>query len=234
MSNVLWPQVHGLAWTLKRTTAFKTAIQPAVANGYETRLQLGGPDPILKFELAYAILQGQNELSQIEAFFWDRGGSYDSFLLDAGAITKNPAESFVADQTLTMDINNNAPLVRTKPHTQSSEAIYELALDDQGNRTKPVIRKNDTVLNPNASPPDYVLHTPAEVATGLLNAQGITYAGYVAHFGVSTAGSRISADFGWLYRMRFAQDEQEFDMFHYLLWEAKQVQLMGTRAPLAT
>lgn len=236
MSNAVWPTLHGLSWTLKKSPSFKTAIQPAVANGYETRLLLGGPDPIFKFELEYTILYagkgnnglGQDELSQLEAFFMAQCGSYRSFLLDAGAVTKNPAESFVTDQTLTVNANNCAPLVRTKPATQVNEAIYELALGDDGTSTAPVIKANDTPL---VSGTGYNLITPATVLTGVLNANGITYSGYVVQLLSSIGSDRLSADFGWMYRCRFAADECEFDMFHYLLWEAQKIELVGTRVP---
>lgn len=234
MSNAVWPILHGLSWKLKRRTKFKNAIQPAVASGYETRLQIGGPDPVIGLELEYVILyagpggQGKDELSQLDAFFQDRKGSHESFLIDVGLITKNPAESSIIDQELTIDVNGNAPLVRTKPATQSVEAIYELQINSEdGSTILPIVKLDDVVLTEGT---DYTLYTPAQVAAGALNGGGITYGGYVIHFLSSPwPTGRISADFGWLYRVRFAQDEQEYDMFHFLAWDCNSVQLVGTR-----
>src|ERR1700761_1019957 len=101
MSNALFPIVHGLSWTLTRTPLFKTIIQQAAAPGYEYRLSLG-PDVLYKFELNYAVLRkgysNIDDLSQILAFFEARQGQFDSFLIDAGAITKDAAESSIVNQ----------------------------------------------------------------------------------------------------------------------------------------
>jgi hypothetical protein len=39
----------------------------------------------------------------------------------------------------------------------------------------------------------------------------------------------ITADFGFLYRVRFQQDEQEFGLFAQLLYEAREVKLVSSR-----
>jgi hypothetical protein len=44
-----------------------------------------------------------------------------------------------------------------------------------------------------------------------------------------TSGAAITADFQWLWRVRFAQDSQEFDNFMYQLWECKKVELVSIK-----
>ena len=118
-----------------------------------------------------------------------------------------------------------APLVRTKPGTSTTELIYELSIDGSGNPILPVIKNAGTTLTLNT---DYVVYSPAQTGTGILDNNGIAYSGWVVQF-LSSVSGPITANFGWLYRVRFAQDEQELDMWHALLWNAQQVQLVGTR-----
>jgi hypothetical protein len=241
MSNAKYPKLHGLSWQVKKTTNFRNAVQDSVQPGYETRLNFG-VDPIYSFEMAYTVLfgagfnksgRGKNELGQVEAFFNARKGDYDSFLLDLASITSNPADSSVVGQSLSLDVNHCAPLVRTigQDSYTYDEAIYELARDDSGALTTPVVKLDGTIL---VAGTGYTLVTPAQTKAGTLNANGITYGGYVIQLlgpaiAVLTGTSILTADFGWLYRVRFAQSMQEFAMFHALLWEAQQVQLKGTR-----
>lgn len=234
MSDVLFPDLHGLAWSVKRTPIFMNAKQPGSAPGRETRVGFG-PDSVDKFELEYVILHEDGKweaLSRLDAFFRSQRGSLKSFLLDASKIGKNPKASAVTNQPLVIDFNYCAPLI----HTIASgfpeaydEAIYELALDSGNNPIAPVIKHNGVTLN---HPADYTLYTAAQVDTGVLNENGITYSGIVVKLAPASPpiNSGLTADFGWTYRVRFENDEIEFAMFHYLAWGAKQVVLIGVRA----
>lgn len=228
MSNARFPHVYGLAWEVKKSRNFKTLMQAAVVPGFETRVPLGS-DPLYRFTLKYKVLfQGgaRDTLAQIEDFFNSRQGSYDSFLLSLTDITKDPEQSRVTRGKLTLDANGNAPLVRVGTGGYS-ELIYELARNDDGSLTVPVIYQDDTPL---AAGTDYTLYAPTQTLAGDLNANGINYSGYVVHFTMSPLPAGIiTADFGFWYRVRFDQDALEFDQFHYLLWEAQQIDLVGTR-----
>jgi hypothetical protein len=236
MSNLLFPQTHGMGWDIKKVQMFRTLINPSAVPGYETRVPMAA-DAIHRFEMNYKILFDNaqyDSLNTIEGFFRARRGKYDSFLLDLSKLTKNPAHASVTDQVLPWDANSNAPLVRTVSRGggyQYNEAIFELAvrIDDDGTitTTVPTIKKNGTVQ---VAGSDYNLRTPAYVRTGALNANGITYSGYVVDFvGSLTTGDVVTADFGWAYRVRFDQDEQEFDQFFYLLWNLQQMTLQEVR-----
>jgi hypothetical protein len=242
MSNVTWPALHGLSWALKKTATFSNAVQRGTVPGIETRISFG-PDPIFLFELAYEILYAAmkgDTLAQLEGFYLARNGGYDSFLIDAGAITKNPAESSIANQPLTIDINGCAPLIRTKTGGYN-EAIYELAVDGFGEAIPPVIKQGSTTL---VLGTDFEVYTSQQVLTGVLNANGISYSGIVIKFIASPAiTTGVTASFAWMYRMRFmnqadgasgtsqsATDSQDFDMFHYLLWHCQTIQLIGCRS----
>ena len=235
MSDVKFPKLRGLAWEVKRTPRFGTIIQPSVVPGYEVRVPLAH-DPLYNFQLSYKILTSgavvNDTLNQLEGFFKARQGAYDSFLLPLSEIMGgDPSEGVVNDQQLPLDANYNSPLVRRQGGSGYLETIYELArlVNDDGTLTEtiPAISLDGTILTPNS---DYALYTPAETLAGDLNANGINYSGYVAHFTMSPQPVGIvTASFGWWYRVRFEQDMIDFDMFHYLLWQAQQVNLVGVR-----
>jgi len=161
-----------------------------------------------------------DEFNLLEGFFLSRQGQFDSFLLDLGRLTKNPGDSALEDQPLPVDANGNAPLVRLRGSSQYAESIYEI-------NGVPAIKKNG---GPLVAGTDYNLVAPGNVAN--LNANGIGYGGYVvqllAHAAVGPADV-ITADFGFLYRVRFQQDEQEFGLFAQLLYEAQEVKLVTAR-----
>lgn len=238
MSNVRFPtHLPGLSWEIKITDQYSTLVQKAAAPGYETRVSLG-PDPIYNFELNFNYLREhgqaldsssgtwipQNELAVLRGFFNARGGDFDSFLLDVGALTKNPADSSVEGQMLTPDSNGYAPLVVTRAGFPDggpgstpelfNETIYELALG-----SAPQLYMSDEPMTPGT---DYTIQGPG-VATS-----SASYGGLVAVITKAIAG-QVTADFGWLYRVRFTESKFEHEKWMYLLATAKQIQLVTTR-----
>ncbi len=222
MSNVVFPDLKGLTWDIRKTPEFFNLVQKSTAPGYDTRVPLG-TDPIYHFELSYSVLRetafkqlryqdpnDYNELHRLEGFFNSRQGDYDSFLLDLGALTKNTEDSAVYGQILTPDANDYAPLVVSRD--TYNETIYELS-------GSPIIYMDDVVLTLNT---DYTIQGPGFAASG------VSYPGMVVVFITNPTGE-IKADIGWYYRVRFEQSMQEFNEFMYLLWEAKQVKLIQTR-----
>jgi hypothetical protein len=221
MSNVLFPTLPGLTWDVKRKPCFHTLVQ-TVATGYSVRLPLLA-DPLWEFTCSFEFLRDDvphDEFNLLEGFFLSRKGQFDSFLLDLGSLTKNSDDSALEDQLLPIDANGNAPLVRLRGASQYAESVYEI-------NGVPAIKKNGGLL---VAGTDYNLVAPGEVAN--LNANGISYGGYVVqlltHAGVGPSDV-ITADFGFLYRVRFQQDEQEFGLFAQLLYEAQEVKLVSAR-----
>lgn len=112
MSNILFERPRGTSWEAKWTDKHSNLIQSSAAAGFETRVSLG-PDPLRTLELNYAILlAGTKGLTrdQLMGFFNQRGGNFDSFLVNLGALTKNPADSSVSGQILNVDVNGYAPI----------------------------------------------------------------------------------------------------------------------------
>lgn len=227
MSNKIFPQVYGLSFQPKRTPQFKNVSQAGTAPGVESRIGFG-PDPIDAWEFDYTVLRadGEKELEQIDGFFRARRGSLDSFLIDIGEMTSNPAWSSIVDQPLPIDQNGNAPLIRSWAGGYD-EPIYELAVDSMGAIQYPTIKHNGVTL---ARGTDYNVVLWSDVALGSLNENDVTYGGIVIQLIASPEiNEGLTADFSWMYRVRFDADEQEFDMFHLLLWNCQSLKLMGTR-----
>jgi hypothetical protein len=220
MSNVKFPHLYGLAFDVKKTVSTGTVIQPAWSLGKETRLRRG-PDPLSKFSLHYVILDdglARDSLNQLEAFFRARSGSYDSFLLSLDDVT-NATHGTRTAQSLTPDGSGYTPFVRTI-HGSDVETVFELAGVNGNPGSAPVVKMSGTPLT--TSPAQYTIHGPGVAGTG------VTYPGMVAEITASITGP-ITADFTWYYRVRFDQDDTEFEMFHNLLWEAQEIKLTEIR-----
>ncbi len=231
MGNAIWPWLPGLHWELKVKDEFFNLVQKAAAPGYETRISLG-PDPLLHLELSYDFLRepgspdkslpagADDELQILRGFFRARQGDFDSFLVDLGAITGNPAESAIEGQPLTPDANGVAPLIVSWSGGYN-ENIYELARDRAtGNVATPQLYLNGA---PMVAGTDYAIQGPGYAEAG------VTYPGLVAVITKAISGAPVTADIGWFYRVRFEQGTQQFDKFLALLYLAQQIQLVTTR-----
>lgn len=234
MSNVLFPALPGISWEVKLSDEFSNLIQKAAAPGFETRLSLG-PDPLIHFELDFTFLRqpgaggaatygtATDELNTLRGFFRARNADFDSFLIFMPLLTENAADGSVTGQALTPDANNIAPLAITEAGSYN-ENIYEAAGVNGDplptGTAAPVIRKDGTPLTITT---DYNIVGPGFALSG------VTYPGLAIQFLASTSGHVMTADFSWLYRVRFEQSKQEFDKFLALLYSANKVQMVTTR-----
>lgn len=81
MSNAVFPNLPGLAWSVAKAPQWCTKIQSAVS-GRELRAAFRS-SPLYKFSLSYEVLReasAYQELQTLMAFFNARQGSFDSFL----------------------------------------------------------------------------------------------------------------------------------------------------------
>lgn len=92
MSNVTFPVLPGLAWSVVKTPQWSTRIQKTVS-GREYRAAFFNV-PLWTFKLSYEVLRagGEQELQQLVGFFNARQGSFDSFLY------RDPTDSTVTAQ----------------------------------------------------------------------------------------------------------------------------------------
>ena len=81
MSDVLFPELPGLEWDLRKTPVFNTKIMQSI-NGRELRASFQAI-PKYEISMSFAFLReskGRQELQRLESFFLERRGSFDSFL----------------------------------------------------------------------------------------------------------------------------------------------------------
>ena len=210
MSNAQFPDLRGLSWDYTLTPTFSTGVQQATS-GREVRAAFWSA-PIWKISLQYEFLHddaqhvdqnGYSELQQLVGFFLARQGSFDSFLIDLAQLTRKPLDSTVSGQPIGIG--------------DGSTISFQLVRNIGGYL--------EQVQNPAGQ-------SATVYVAGVKKTQGTDYTisnGVVSFASPPVAGAAITADFQWLWRARFAQDEIEFGNFMYLLWEAKKVELISVK-----
>jgi uncharacterized protein (TIGR02217 family) len=210
MSNSQFPDLRGLAWEYTLAPMFSTGVQQATG-GREVRTAFWSA-PLWKISLTYSYLRddgqhvnqnGYSELQQIVGFFLARQGQFDSFLVDLAQLTRKPLDSTVSGQPIGIG--------------DGSTVSFQLVRNIGGYL--------EQVQNPAGQ-------SATVYVAGVKKAAGADYTmanGLVSFASPPVSGAAITADFQWLWRVRFAQDSQEFDNFMYLLWECKKLELLSVR-----
>lgn len=210
MSDVLFPELPGLEWDLTKTPSFNTKVMTSV-NGRELRASYQAV-PKYEISMSFGFLReskGRAELQQLEGFFLERRGSFDSFLL------KMPDDNqfectFVGDgSTTTYQLfksmnKQHIPL----GHSQISKRLANPAMWNwfsknmwDSNESKPMWNKATAGVTKDGK---LILSEPLEDGQWL-TVMGIYY-----------------------YRCRFKDDEQQYTNFMHKLWHAKKVILIGS------
>ncbi|MDU4061175.1 MAG: DUF2460 domain-containing protein [Acinetobacter baumannii] len=208
MSDVLFPELPGLEWDLTKTPMFNTKIMQSV-NGRELRASYQAV-PKYQISMSFAFLReskGRNELQQLEGFFLERRGSFDSFLF------KMPEDNefqctFVGDGVQTSfqlykQINTTQiPL----QHTQAEQSEDPLMWSENASK---------------------LMWSDPESQMWLLQF-GITTNGLLQMSIPLAAGESITITGTYYYRCRFADDEQQYTNFMSKLWKAEKVEMVGS------
>ncbi|KQD14618.1 DUF2460 domain-containing protein [Acinetobacter baumannii] len=208
MSDVLFPELPGLEWDLTKTPMFNTKIMQSV-NGRELRASYQAV-PKYQISMSFAFLReskGRNELQQLEGFFLERRGSFDSFLF------KMPEDNefqctFVGDGVQTSfqlykQINTTQiPL----QHTQAEQSEDPLMWSENASK---------------------LMWSDPESQMWLLQF-GITTNGLLQMPIPLAAGESITITGTYYYRCRFADDEQQYTNFMSKLWKAEKVEMVGS------
>lgn len=208
MSDVLFPELPGLDWDLTKTPMFNTKIMQSV-NGRELRASYQAV-PKYQISMSFAFLReskGRKELQQLEGFFLERRGSFDSFLF------KMPEDhefqcTFIGDGVQTSfqlykQINTTQiPL----QHTQVEQSEDPLMWDEV------------------ASKPMWSIPSAQ-----MWNLQfTITSNGLLQLSIPLLEGESITVTGTFYYRCRFADDEQQYTNFMSKLWKAGKVDMIGS------
>ncbi|MCF3127948.1 DUF2460 domain-containing protein [Acinetobacter soli] len=208
MSDVLFPELPGLEWDLSKTPMFNTKIMQSV-NGRELRASYQAV-PKYQISMSFAFLReskGRKELQQLEGFFLERRGSFDSFLF------KMPEDNefqctFIGDGVQTSfqlykHINTTQiPL----QHTQAEQSEDPLMWDEVA--SKPMWSEPDDQM--------WLLQF------------GITTNGLLQMPIPLAVGESITISGTYYYRCRFADDEQQYTHFMSKLWKAGKVEMVGS------
>lgn len=217
MSNLLFPKIRGLAWTIVKAPTFSTEIQESLA-GREVRLQ-NFQNPIWEFTLTYEYLlndpkfRDENEQTPLEAlvgFFLARGGQFDDFLLNESDLTGRLDDSVYTGQPI--------------------------GIGDGTTRTFQIVRNLGGFLEAVQNPMN---QTATVYLNGFSKVQGVDYTianGVVTFTLAPAAAVNITADFIMLHRVRFhtgssrsGKEGLEFSNFYFNLYECKEVQLISVR-----
>lgn len=210
MSDLLFPDLPGLTWNYKLTpVGGSTAIQTATS-GREVRAAYW-TIPKFKIQLIYNYLHadpgwkmdasGNSEFDQLIGFFLARQGSFDSFLLDLGQLTRKPQENFTTGQNIG---TGDGTTTKTYQLTVNKGGFNLPIQNPAGQRAKIQVGGVDKVQG-----------THYNITNGIV--QPITTFANTAP---------VVAEFSWYLRCRFDKDEIDFNNFMYQLWEMQQLDLI--------
>lgn len=207
MSDVLFPELPGLEWDLTKTPMFNTKIMQSI-NGRELRASYQAV-PKYQISMSFAFLReskGRNELQQLEGFFLERRGSFDSFLF------KMPE-----DHQFECTIVGNG----TQTLFQLYKQIYTTRIPIQHTLAK---ENEDPLMW--ANPNNEMWSNPI---TQMWNLQfKITSNGMLQLSIPLLEGESITVTGTFYYRCRFADDEQQYTNFMSKLWKAGKVDMIGS------
>jgi uncharacterized protein (TIGR02217 family) len=223
MSNLLFPKIRGLGWSVTKNPTFSTEIQSSLA-GREVRVQ-NFQNPIWEFTLAYEYLlndprsRDENEQTPLETlvgFFLARGGQFDDFLLNESDLTQRLEDSVFTGQPI--------------------------GTGDGVTKTFQLVRNFGGFLEACQNPANQVATIYVSGRAPQVPGTDYTISNGIVTFTVAPAnGAAITADFTFLHRVRFdagtsrgssasgTREGIEFSNFYFNLYECKEVQLISVR-----
>ncbi|MDC4404079.1 DUF2460 domain-containing protein [Acinetobacter baumannii] len=212
MSNVLFPELPGLEWDTSLTPMFNTKIMTSI-NGRELRASFQAA-PKYEISLSYAFLRenkGRKELQQLQGFYLERRGAFDSFLY------KMPEDNefnctFVGDGSTTSFQLYKDMYTSQLPLGNTEEQILGEVDPNMWNQAaaKTMWNTNQEKLMWNnataqiTSDGKYVLSQPIE------------------------EGVEVTVTGTFYYRCRFKDDTQQYVNFMHKLWKAGKVEFIGS------
>lgn len=212
MSNVLFPELPGLEWDASITPMFNTKIMTSI-NGRELRASFQAA-PKYEISLSYAFLRenkGRKELQQLQGFYLERRGAFDSFLY------KMPDDN----QFDCRFVGNGAT---------TSFQLYKDMYTSQlplGNTEEQIISDVDPNMW-NQVPAKTMWNTHQEkLMWNNVSAQVTSDGKYVLSEPLEE-GIEITISGTYFYRCRFKDDTQQYVNFMHKLWKANKVELIGS------
>lgn len=212
MSDVLFPELPGLEWDLSKKPIFNTKIMTSV-NGRELRASYQAV-PKYEISLSFAFLRenkGKNELQQLESFFIERCGAFDSFLF------KMPE-----DCDYSCSFSGNGSMTNFQLYKQMHTSVIPLA----HTKAETVFQLDPTFWNENDQTP-FWSDNDDDLFWDDTTAQ-VTKSGMVTLSKPLKQGHKFEVKGTYYYRCRFADDEQQYTNFMSKLWKANKVDMIGS------
>jgi uncharacterized protein (TIGR02217 family) len=203
VSDHLLPTLPGLAWHVKKRPKFNTAIASHVS-GREVRVS-NYAYPIWEWEMKYEFLRADahTELQQLMGFFLARAGSFDTFLY------RDPSEeNLMQDHLLVVGDGATTKFTLTKTY---------------GGFTEPCGYVDSNSLAIRFQAPGATLAQPQTTGWTFVSPNQIVFAMPPA------VGTRVWIDFTWYYRVRFAEDSQDYDNFMFDLWQLQKLSIQSVK-----
>lgn len=200
MSNAVLPTLLGLEWNVKKSPMFRTKIQSSVS-GKELRSSFMAY-PLWKFRLSYSVLRSAAEYAEMQTligFFLQRRGSFDDFLYT------DPDDNSATDQSFGTGNGTTAAFQLLRTLGGFAEPVQNL----NGTPTIKVAGVTKTaVTHYNIGSTGIVTFTAGNIPTG---AQALTWSG------------------SYYIRVRFMQDEAEFNQFLFQLFDLKKLEFISVK-----
>ncbi|MGV1045465.1 DUF2460 domain-containing protein [Limnohabitans sp.] len=203
VSDHLLPNLPGLAWSVKKRPKFNTAIASHLS-GREVRVS-NYAYPIWEWELKYEFLRADAhaELQLLMGFFLARAGAFDTFLY------RDPTENNQI-QTFLLAVGDGATtkFTLTKSYggfTEPCGYVDTSSLVISFLALGASVPLDQTTGWTFVSPNQVVFATPPPVGTNVL------------------------VSFSWYYRVRFADDSQDYENFMFNLWQLKKLSIQSVK-----
>lgn len=203
VSDHLLPMLPGLAWHVKKRPKFNTAIASHVS-GREVRVS-NYAYPIWEWEMKYEFLRADAhaELQQLMGFFLARSGAFDTFLY------RDPTEdNQVQGHLLAMGDGSTTKFTLTKTY---------------GGFTEPCGYVDSSTLAISFRAPG--ASVPALQTTGW----SFVSPNQIVFSMPPPVGTQVLVDFTWYYRVRFAEDSQDYDNFMFDLWQLQKLSIQSVK-----
>jgi uncharacterized protein (TIGR02217 family) len=198
MSNLDFPALAGLKWSVKRTPQWATTVQTG-RTGKEIRLQEQDA-PIWHWDMGYEILSddrsaGLSDLQKLCGFYLAHKGAWDSFLLT------DPDDNAVVDEVIGTGTGAQVNFQLARSWGGLTYSFLEPIKEIVGS---PVVKVNGST-----------------VTASLGSAGVVTCAAAPAN------GTTVTATFSYKWRVRFKDDSLGLEQFARQMWEAKSVALVS-------
>lgn len=208
MSDVLFPELPGLEWDLSKKPIFNTKIMESV-NGRELRASYQAV-PKYEISLSFGFLReskGKNELQQLESFFFERRGAFDSFLF------KMPE-----DCEYTCSYSGDGNTTSFQLYKQMHTSVIPLAHTQEFESEDPLMWADDL---------DQPMWT--DLDERMWETQySISKNGFISLPVPLAEDDTLTVSGTYYYRCRFADDEQQYTNFMSKLWKANKVEMIGS------